>query len=66
MKTLEEAGSQTTAGRETSCETHAQADDGVDVSLIRWMLGLTPTERLQAAQDMVNTIWMLRSGTKTN
>lgn len=38
--------------------THSE--DGVDLTLIRWMLGLTPTERLQAAQDMVDTVEALR------
>ena len=32
------------------------ADDGVDVSLIRWMLSLTPTERLQALQSFVDLV----------
>ena len=30
--------------------------DGVDLTLIRWMLSLTCTERLQAAQDMADTV----------
>lgn len=60
---MEELGYETDAADETPV---AEPGDGVDVSLIQWMLGLTPTERLQAAQDMVNTIWMLRGGTKTN
>ncbi len=38
----------------------AYSADGVDVSLIQWMLGLSPMERLQAAQDMIDTVWMLR------
>jgi len=29
------------------------------------MLGLTPTERLQAAQDMIDTAWALREGRET-
>ena len=33
-----------------------------DVSLIRWMLGLSTLERLEAAQDMIDTAWMLREG----
>lgn len=37
------------------------AADGVDLSLIRWFLTLTPTERLAAAQDMVDTV-ALRNG----
>ncbi len=38
----------------------AYSEDGVDVSLIQWMLGLNPRERLEAAQDMIDTVWMLR------
>ena len=38
----------------------AYSEDGVDVSLIHWMLELTPKERLEAAQDMIDTVWMLR------
>jgi hypothetical protein len=30
--------------------------DGVDVSLIRWMLSLTPCERLQTLQDFVDAV----------
>lgn len=32
------------------------ASDGVDVSLIRWMLSLTPAERLQTLQDFVDAV----------
>lgn len=35
-------------------------DDGVDVSLIRWMLSLTPRERLQVLQDHVRATLALR------
>jgi len=38
------------------------ADDGVDDTLIHWMLSLTPTERLQWAQDMADTVEALREG----
>lgn len=37
-------------------------DSGVDDTLIRWMLSLSPTERLQWAQDMVDTVEALREG----
>ena len=40
--------------------SEAYSEDGVDVSLIHWMLGLSPKERLDAAQDMIDTVWMLR------
>ena len=34
--------------------------DGVDLSLIRWMLSLTPAERLQVLQRHVNAILAVR------
>jgi hypothetical protein len=37
-------------------------DDGVDVSLIRWMLGLTPSERLDVLQGFADSVAELRSG----
>ncbi len=48
---------------ETSEEMEPQdaySDDGIDVSLIHWMLELSPKQRLDAAQDMIDTVWMLR------
>lgn len=38
--------------------------DGVDLSLIRWMLSLTSTERLETLQDYVDGITALRNGRK--
>jgi hypothetical protein len=38
----------------------AADDDGVDVSLIRWMLSLTPSERLLVLQDHVRATQALR------
>lgn len=38
----------------------AESDDGVDLTLIRWMLSLTPTERLAAAQAMADAVEALR------
>jgi len=37
------------------------SDDGIDLTLIRWMLSLTPTERLQVLQENVRSIMRLRS-----
>jgi hypothetical protein len=34
--------------------------DGVDLTLIRWMLSLTPAERLQLAEDSANQILEIR------
>ena len=36
------------------------SDNGVDLTLIRWMLSLTPTERLQALQQSVQSLIRLR------
>lgn len=34
--------------------------DGVDLSLIRWMLSLTPDQRLQFCEDRTNEILAIR------
>src|SRR5436305_10890039 len=39
-------------------ETHSQ--DGVDLTLIRWMLSLTPAERLDVLQRHVSSILSIR------
>ncbi len=36
------------------------SEDGVDLTLIRWMLSMTTTERLQALQQNVRSILRLR------
>jgi hypothetical protein len=36
------------------------SEDGIDLSLIRWMLSLTPAERLQVLQRHVNAILAIR------
>jgi hypothetical protein len=36
------------------------SEDGVDVSLIRWMMSLTPAERLQVLQDFVDSVHEIR------
>lgn len=38
----------------------AFSEDGVDLTLIRWMLSLTPTERLEALQEVIWSITRLR------
>ena len=54
----------TTSNRVRSHEkTHS--DDGVDLTLIRWMLSLTPAERLDVLQQHVRSILRLR-GEKTD
>ena len=36
------------------------SEDGVDVSLIRWMLSLTPRERIEFLQERINDILSVR------
>lgn len=38
------------------------SEDGDDDSLIRWMLSLTPTQRLKVAQGFVDSVAALRNG----
>ena len=42
----------------------AARDDGVDVSLIRWMLSLSPADRLRVLQGNVRSIVRLRHGAR--
>ncbi len=37
-----------------------RSEEGVDLTLIRWMLSLTPAGRLRAGQDFANSILRLR------
>jgi len=39
-----------------SPEEPAYSSDGVDLTLIRWMLSLTPAERLDVLQDFVDFV----------
>lgn len=39
-------------------------DDGIDVTLIRWCLSLTPQERLEALQANVNAIVRLKDAAR--
>ena len=41
-------------------EQPTHSEDGVDLTLIRWMLSLTPAERLQTLQQNVWSIMELR------
>ena len=38
------------------------SEEGVDLTLIRWMLSMTPAERLQVLQQNVRSILRLRNG----
>jgi hypothetical protein len=37
------------------------SDDGVDLTLIRWMLRMTPAQRLKTLQQNVNAIVRIRN-----
>lgn len=39
---------------------NTHSDDGVDLTLIRWMLSLTPEQRLEALQSAVQGILEIR------
>ena len=40
-----------------SCEPErAYSEDGVDLTLIRWMLSLSPAERLAVLQDFIDFV----------
>lgn len=45
-----------------SNEQPTHSEDGVDLTLIRWMLSLTPAERLQILQENVWSIMELTGG----
>lgn len=45
-----------------SHEEPEYSEDGVDLTLIRWMLSLTPTERLQVLQEAVGSLRRLKDG----
>jgi len=44
----------------TPADLPAFSDDGVDLTLIRWMLSLTPAERLDVLQGHVEAILSIR------
>ena len=49
-----------------SQDEHTYSEDGVDLTLIRWMLSLTPTERLQTLQRSVESLMRLRDGSSVS
>jgi len=40
--------------------TKTDTNDAVDLSLIRWMLSMTPTQRLQTLQKNIHSVMRLR------
>jgi hypothetical protein len=52
---------ETKSGLPNTKETlDSYSDDGVDLTLIRWMLSMTPTDRLRTLQQNVRSIMRLR------
>ncbi len=45
---------------DTPLPTHSE--DGVDLTLIRWMLSLTPAQRLETLQSYVLSVLSMRHG----
>jgi len=45
---------------ESTSETRTFSDDGVDLTLIRWLLSLTPAERLAVLQSNMRSLEALR------
>jgi hypothetical protein len=46
---------------EVSAPEPAYSPDGVDLSLVRWMLSLTPAERLDVLEDFVDFVTEARA-----
>ena len=42
-------------------EDSPNSEGGVDLTLIRWMLSLTPAERLKVLQKFVNSVRKIRA-----
>ncbi len=59
MTDREQHSKQHTAGQDGK-QTHSE--DGVDLTLIRWMLSLTPAERLKVLQDTIRSFKRLTNG----
>lgn len=45
---------------ETAGDSQTHSEDGVDLTLIRWMLSLTPAERLDVLRRNVSSILSIR------
>jgi len=44
-------------------QRRTHSEDGVDLTLIRWMLSLTPEERIKALEDNVYALTSLKNAT---
>ena len=47
--------------RQIATEEQTHSEDGVDLTLIRWMLSLTPAERLDVLQGFVDSVLEIRA-----
>jgi hypothetical protein len=45
---------------DSTADERTHSEDGVDLTLIRWMLSLTPAERLEAVQSYARAILRAR------
>ena len=45
-------------------EVRTHSEDGVDLTLIRWMLSLTPAERLKTLQNTIRSFKRLTDGVR--
>lgn len=50
---------------ESTADKRTHSEDGVDLTLIRWMLSLTPAERLEVLENNVRSIMRLRGEVET-
>jgi hypothetical protein len=51
---------------ESAHQSETHSEDGVDLTLIRWMLSLTPAERLDVLQRTVSSILSIRENQDEN
>jgi hypothetical protein len=49
------------AGSSADARQAERSADGVDLTLIRWMLSLTPAQRLQVAQGAAESLRRMRA-----
>lgn len=54
---------QATPERGSHQQRPTHTEEGVDLTLIRWMLSLTPEERIRTLEDNVYSLLRLRNGT---
>jgi len=59
---VSEAGNPPGSEEKAAPALPASSEDGVDLTLIRWMLSLTPAQRLEWLQQFVNSVQRLRRG----